>query len=165
MGVGCGNVAPSAGLVTSQGLAVLGFGSGLICVGALARLGGCDGCGPGFGAFGRSGARCRVRWHPSPSGSLGVFWVGPGVAPRGDGLLGNGVRWRCRWLGAEARRAVWHAGLLGCCGCRRCRSADACGVLRVCVCAGSGFGRCPTGGCPLTVSPGGLRFEVLFCGY
>ena len=57
MGVGCGKIAPSAGLVRSQGLAVLGCASGLICVGALAALGDCDGCGLRFGAFGRSGAR------------------------------------------------------------------------------------------------------------
>ena len=40
----------------------------------------------------------------------------------------------------QARRVVWRAGLLGCCGCRRCRCADACGVLRGCVRAGLGFG-------------------------
>ena len=55
MGVGCGNVVPSAGLVRSHGLAVSGCGSGLICVGVSARLGGCDCCGPGFGGFGRRG--------------------------------------------------------------------------------------------------------------
>ena len=93
-----------------------------------------------FGAFGRSGARWHVRWRPSASSSLGVFWAGPGVAPRGSGLLGNGVRWRRRWLRGQARPAVWRAGLLGCCGCRRCRCADACGVLRGCVCAGLGLG-------------------------
>ena len=91
MGVGCGYVAPSAGLVRSQGLAVSGCGSGLICASVLARLGGCDGSGSGFGAFGRSGACCRVRWRPSASGSFGDFWAGPGVAPRGGGLLGNGL--------------------------------------------------------------------------
>ena len=99
MGVGCGYVVPSAGLVRGQGLAVSGCGSGLICAWALARLGGCDGSGPGFGAFGRSGARCRVRWRPSASGSFGDFWAGPGAAPRGGGLLDNGVRWRRRWPG------------------------------------------------------------------
>ena len=140
VGVGCGYVVPSSGLVRSQGLAVSGCGSGLICVWVLARLGGCDGSGPGFGAFGRSGARCRVRWRPSASGSFGDFWLGPGVAPRGGGLLGNGVRWRRRWPGGQARRVVWCAGLLGCCGCRRCRCADAYGVVRGCVCAGLGFG-------------------------
>ena len=112
-------------------LAVSGCGSGLICAWVLARLGGCDGSGPGFGAFGRSGARCRVRWLPSASGSFGDFWTGPGVAPRGGGLLGNGVRWRRRWPGGQARRVVWRAGLLGCCGCRRCRCADACGGVFV----------------------------------
>ena len=81
---------------------VSGCGSGLICAWVLARLGGCDGSGPGFGAFGRSGARCRVRWRPSASGSSGDFWAGPGVAPRGGGLLGNGVRWRRRWPGGQA---------------------------------------------------------------
>ena len=140
VGVGCGYVVPSAGLVSSQGLAVSGCGSGLICDWVLARLGGCDGSGPGFGAFGRSGARCRVRWHPLASGSFGDFWAGAGVAPRGGGLLGNRVRRRRRWPGGQARRVVWCAGLLGCCGCRRCRCADACGVLRGCVCAGLGFG-------------------------
>ena len=140
VGVGCGYVVPSAGLVGSQGLAVSGCGSGLICVSVLARLGGCDSSGPGFGAFGRSGARCRVRWRPLVSGLFGDFWAGPGAAPRGAGLLGNRVRWRCRWLGGQARRVVWCAGLLGCCGCRRCRCANACGVVRACVCAGLGFG-------------------------
>ena len=57
VGVGCGYVVPSAGLVGSQGLAVSGCDSGLIRVWVLARLGGCDGSGPGFGALGRSGAR------------------------------------------------------------------------------------------------------------
>ena len=121
-------------------LAVSGCGSGSICVWVLARLGSCDGSGPGFGAFGRSGARCCVRWRPSASGSFGDFWAGPGVVPGGGGLLGNGVRWRRRWPGGQARRGVWCAGLLGCCGCRWCRCADACGVVMGCVCAGLGFG-------------------------
>ena len=138
-GVGCGYVAPSTGLVRSQELAVMGCGSGLIRVGALAGLGGFDSCGLGFGAAGRSGARWRVRWRPSASGLLAVFWARPGVTPRGGEWLGNGVRWWCRWLGGQARRAVWRAGLLGCCGCRRCRYADACGVARGCVCAGLSF--------------------------
>ena len=138
--VGCGYVVPSTGLVRSQGLAVSGCGSCLICVWVLARLGGCDGSGPGFGAFGRGGARCRVPWRPLASGSFGDFWAGPGVVPRGDGLLGNGVRWRRHWPGGQVRRVVWCAGLLGCCGCRRCRCAAACGVVRGCVCAGLGFG-------------------------
>ena len=143
VGVGCGYVASSAALVRSQGLAVLGCGSGGICVGALAGLGGCDSCGLGFGVFWRSGARWRVRWRPSASGSFGVFWAGPGVAARGGGWLGwlgNGVSWLRGWLGGQARRVVWRAGLLGCCGCRRRRCAGACGVVRGCVCAGSGFG-------------------------
>ena len=140
VGVGCGYAFPPAGLVRGQRLAVLGCGSGLICVWVLARLGGCDGSGPGFRAFGRSGARCRVRWRPSASGSFGDFWAGPGVARRVGCLLGNGVRWRRRWPGGQARCVVWCAGLLGCCGCRRCRCADACGVVRGCVCAGLSFG-------------------------
>ena len=143
MGVGCGYVAPSAGLVRSQGLAVLGCGSGWIRVGVLAGLGGWNGCGLGLGVFGRSGARWRVRWRPSASGLFGVFQAGPGVVPRGGGWLGwlgNGVRWRRRWLGGQARRAVWRAGLLGCCGCRRRRCAGASGVARGCVCARLGFG-------------------------
>ena len=134
MGVGCGNVAPSAGLVRSQGLAVLGSGSGWIRVGALAGLGGCDGCGPGLGVFWRSGARWRVRWRPSASGSFRVFRAEPGVACGGGGWLGNGVRWRCHWLGGQAHRALWRAGLLGCCGCRRRWCADACGSARGSVC-------------------------------
>ena len=133
MGVGWGNVVPSAGLVRSHGLAVSGCGSGWIC-------GGCDGCGPGFGAFGRSGPlSCALAsfgfWFAWLL--LGRAWR---VAPRGGGLLGNGVRWRRRWLGGQARRAVWRAGLLGCCGYRRCRCADACWVVRECVCAALGFG-------------------------
>ena len=39
-----------------------------------------------------------------------------------------------------ARRAVWRAGLLRCCGCCRCRCADASWVARGCVCARLGFG-------------------------
>ena len=58
---------------------------------------------------------------------------GRGLAPRIGGLLGNGVRWRRRWLGGQARRAVWRAGLLGSCVCRRCPCADTCGVARGCV--------------------------------
>ena len=61
----------------------LGCGSGWIRVWALAGFGSCDGCGLGFGMFGRSGARLRVRWRPSASGLFGVFsggaWCG---APR-----------------------------------------------------------------------------------
>ena len=138
--VGCGYLAPSAGLVRSQGLAVMGCGSGLIRVGVLVGLGGFNGCRLGFGAVGRSGARWRARWHPSASGSLGVFWAGPGVAPRCCGWLGNWARWGRRWLGGQARRAVWCVGLLACCGCHWCRCADACGVARGCMCAGLGFG-------------------------
>ena len=116
MGVGCGYVVASAGLVRSQGLAVLGCGSGLICVWVLARLGGCDRSGSGFGAFGRSGARCRVRWRPSASGSFGDFWAGPGVAPRGGGLLGTGVRWRRCWPGGQARLLCGAQGSWGAVG-------------------------------------------------
>ena len=67
MGVACGWVAPLACQVRSEGLAVMGCGSGLICVGALAGLGGFDGCRLGFGAAGRSGARWRARraHHPT----------------------------------------------------------------------------------------------------
>ena len=64
MGVGCGCVVPSAGLVRSQGLAVSGCGSGLICACVLARLGGC--AGPGVWAG---------RW---PVASLGVPHGGVG---------------------------------------------------------------------------------------
>ena len=101
MGVGCGYVVPSAGLVRSQGLAVLGCGSGLICAWVLARLGGCDGSGPGFGAFGRSGARCCVRWRPSAPVRLvtsgrGLAWrpvvVVCWVMGLGGGAAGRGVR-------------------------------------------------------------------------
>ena len=68
------------------------------------------------------------------SGLFAVFRAGPGVAPRGGGWLGNGVRWLHRWLGGQAHRAVWWAGLLGCCGCRRRRCADASWFSRGCVC-------------------------------
>ena len=127
MGVGCGYVVPSAGPVRSQGLAVSGCGSGLICVWVWALLGGCDGSGPGFGAFGRSGARCRVRWRPSASGSFGDFWAGPGVAVvwwvtgLGGGAAGRGVR-RVVLCGAQGTWvAVRAAGvgaptLVGWCG-------------------------------------------------
>ena len=68
------------------------------------------------------------------SGS-GLAWrsaaVGNGVTGLGGGAAG---------LGGQARRAVWRAGLLGCCGCRQCRCNDACWVVRGCVCAGLGFG-------------------------
>ena len=102
VGVGCGYVAPPPGLVRSQGLAVTGCGSGWSPVGASAGLGGFDGCGLGFSAVWRSSARWRVRWRPSASGSLGVFLAGLGVAPRGGGWLGIGVRWWRRWPGGQA---------------------------------------------------------------
>ena len=60
MGVACGYVAPLAGLVRSQGFAVIGRGWDLICVGALAGLGGFDSCRLGFGAVECSGARWRA---------------------------------------------------------------------------------------------------------
>ena len=107
VGVGCGYVVPSAGPVRSQALAVSGCGSRLICVGASARLGGCDGSGPGLGAFGCSGACCRVRWHLWASGSFGDFWAGSGMAPRGGGLLGNGLG------GGAADRGVRRVVLCG----------------------------------------------------
>ena len=56
VGVGCGYVAPLAGLLRSQGLEVTWCGSGLTPVGALAGLGGFNGCRLGFGAVGRTGA-------------------------------------------------------------------------------------------------------------
>ena len=116
MGVGCGYVVPSAGLVRSQGLAVSGCGSGLIRVWVLAQLGGWDGSGPGFGAFRRSGARCCVRWRPSVSGSFGDFWAGPGVAVvwwvkgLGGGAAGRGVR---RVLLCGARGSLGAVGAAG----------------------------------------------------
>ena len=118
MSVGCGNVGSSAGLVRSRGLAVLGCGSGLICVGALARLGGCDSCGPGFGAFGRSGARSRVRWRPSArlvTSGRGLAWrpaaVVCWVTGLGGGAAGRGVR-RVLLCGAQGSwGAVGAAGV------------------------------------------------------
>ena len=132
----------SVAVMTSRrsGLAVMGCSSGLTRVGASAGLGGFDSCGLGLGAVGRSRARWRVCWRRLASGLLGVLWAGLGVAPRGAGWLGLGVRWCRRWLGGQARRAVWRAGLLGCCGCCWCRCADACGVAGGGVCAGLGLG-------------------------
>ena len=143
VGVGCDYVAPSLGLVRSQRLAVMGCGSGYTCVGAFAGLGGFDGCGLGFGAVGRSGARWRARWRPSASILLGVFSPGPGMAPQCHGWLGNGVGWWRRWLGGQGRCAVWRAGLLGCCLCRRCRCADACGLVRGLCVRGRALGDAP----------------------
>ena len=121
MGVGCGYAVPSAGLVRSQGLAVSGCGSGLICVWVLARLGGCDGSGPGFGAFGRSGARCRVRWRPSASDSFGDFWANLAWRPvvvvcwvtgLGGGAAGRRVR-RVVLCGAQGSWAAVGAAGVG----------------------------------------------------
>ena len=148
MGVGCGYVAPSAGLVRSQGLAVLGCGSGWILVGASAGLGGSGGCGLWLIVFRQSSTPWHVLWRPSASGSFGVFQAGPGVALRGAGWLGNRVRWQRRWLGGQARCALWRAPLLGCCGSCRLRCADACVVARGCVSAGLGFGDVPQEGLP-----------------
>ena len=101
MGVGCGYVVPSAGPVRSQGLAVSGCGSGLIRVWVLARLCGCNGSGPGFGAFGRSVARCRVRWvlrRPVRlvTSGRGLAWrpvvLVCWVTGLGGGAAGRGVR-------------------------------------------------------------------------
>ena len=118
MGVGCGYVGPSAGLVRSQGLAVLGCGSGLICVGAVARLRGCDGCGPGFGAFGRSGARFRVRWGPWArlvTSGRGLAWrpaaVACWVTGLGGGAAGGGVRRVLLWGAQGSWGAVGAAGV------------------------------------------------------
>ena len=46
-------------------------------------------------------------WRPSASGSFGDFWAGPGVAPRGGGLLGNGLG------GGAAGRVVRRVVLCG----------------------------------------------------
>ena len=104
--------------------------SGSTSVVASAWLSGFDGSRLWFGAVWRSCGRWRARWRPQASGLLGVFWTGLGVAPCGGGWLGIGARWWRRWLGGQARRAVWHAGLLGCCGCCRCRCVKAFGVAR-----------------------------------
>ena len=115
VGVGCGYVVPSAGLVRSQGLAVSGCGFGLICVWVLARLRGCDGSGPGFGAFGRSvpvvvcvGVLRRpvclvtsgrgLAWRPM----VVVCWV----TGLGGGAAGRGVR-RVVLCGARAPGVLW----------------------------------------------------------
>ena len=79
MGVGCGCVVPSAGLVRSQGLAVSGCGSGLICACVLARLGGCAGPGVWVAASTESCAR----------GGCGVVRVG---RPLAGGLTGSPTR-------------------------------------------------------------------------
>ena len=76
MGVGCGCVVPSAGLVRSQGLAVSRCGSGLICACVLARLGGCAGPGVWVAASMESCAR----------GGCGVVRVG---RPLAGGLTGS----------------------------------------------------------------------------
>ena len=148
MGVGCGYLAPSASLVRSQGLAVLGCGSGWIPVGALAGLGGCDGCGLGFGVIGRSSARCRVRWRPLASGLFGVssgqslVWrpaVVAGWAGWATGLGGGATGW-------GVRRVVF-CGALGFWG-----AVGAAGVGALCV-------RCPgpLGSCSPVCLLGALR--------
>ena len=95
MGVGCGYVAPSAGLVRSQGLAVLGCGSGWICVGALAGLRGCDGCGLWLGVFRRCVGVLRLPVRLVSSGR-GLVWRPAAVAGwatgLGDGAAGWGVK-------------------------------------------------------------------------
>ena len=114
MGVGCPYVAPSAGLVRSQGLAVMGCGSGLIRVGALAGLGGFDGCGLGFGAVGRSGARWRARWRfwlpvcLVPSGR-GLAWRPAAVAGWVTGLGGGAARWVVRRVVLCGAQGSWGA--------------------------------------------------------
>ena len=77
--MGCGFGVPSAGLVRSQGLAVLGCGSGLICAWVLARLGGC--AGPGVWVAASTGSRAR--------GECGVVHAGRPVA---SGLTGSPTR-------------------------------------------------------------------------
>ena len=98
VGVGCGYVAPSAGLVRSQGLAVLGCGSAWIRVRALAGAGGCDGCGLGLGVFWRSGPvgvcvgvlRLPVRLVSS---ERGLVWRPAAVAGWATGLGGGAACW------------------------------------------------------------------------
>ena len=74
--MGCGFSVPSAGLVRSQGLAVLGCGSGLICAWVLALLGGCAGPGVWVAASTGSCARGECEWCVRagrwPVASLGV---------------------------------------------------------------------------------------------
>ena len=79
MGVGCGFGVPSAGLVRSQGLAVLGCGSGLICAWVLARLGGC--VGPGVWVAASTGSCAR--------GECGLVRAG---RPLAGGLTGSPTR-------------------------------------------------------------------------
>ena len=86
MGVGCGYVVPSAGLVRSQGLAVSGCGSGLICAWVLARLGGC--AGPGVWVAASTGSCAR--------GGCGVVRAGRPVAGGHTGSPTRRGRRACR---------------------------------------------------------------------
>ena len=51
----------------------------------------------------KRGARIQCRHRHG----LGAFWAGPGVAPRGGGLLGNGVRWRSCCVARRAPGVLW----------------------------------------------------------
>ena len=101
MGVGCGYVASWAGLIRSQGLAVMGCGSGLMRVRALAGLGGFDGCGLGFGAVGVAmpvGVRVGVLRLPVRlvSAGRGLAWRPAAVAVWVTGLGGGAAGWGIR---------------------------------------------------------------------
>ena len=114
MGVGCGYVVPSAGQVGSQGLAVSGCGSGLSCVWVLARLGGCDGSGPGFRAFGRvvSVVVCvGVLWRPVclVTSGRGLSWCPVVVVCWVTGLGGGTAGWGVRRVVLCGAQGSWGA--------------------------------------------------------
>ena len=110
MGVGCGYVVPSAGLVRSQGLAVSGCGSGLICVWVLARL------------------RAKLAGLGSvPLGAVVPVVMCVGVLRRPVRLVtsGRGLAWR------PVVVVCWVTGLGG--------GAAGRGVRRVLLCGAQGF--------------------------
>ena len=111
MDVGCGNVAPLAALVTSQGLAVLGCGSGLIRVGALAGLGGCDGLGAvPLGVAVPAGVCVGVLRLPVRLVSgRGLAWRPAAVAGWVTGLGGGAAGWGVRRVVLCGAQGSWGA--------------------------------------------------------
>ena len=94
MGVGDGYVAPSAGLGRSQGIAVMGRGSGLTRVGASAGLGGFDCCGLAVPVGACIGV-LRLPVHLVSSG-WGVAWRFAADAGWVSGLNGGAAGWGVR---------------------------------------------------------------------
>ena len=113
MGCGCGLWLHCSlgGIIYESSVGGYGVRLGFDSCWASAGLGGFDGCGVWFSAFGRSGARWCVRWRPLASRLCGVFWAGLGVAVAGwvSGLGGGAACWGVRRVVLCGAQGSWGA--------------------------------------------------------